>query len=592
MAPEQSAGVATAASDVYALCKVAIETFGASSPQDRLVPARLRSSLVAGLHENPNERPSVTQLCAHWRSIHRRPQRIRQVAWLASLAVALAGGTWAMAAPRDRCSDPGPLRQRWDDEQSALAEHFTQHADYGVSLWKTVAGEIDTAVAGVEKQLQALCRAPTPGAQRQLVCLEARARSTEALLDILQRPDAIEGAAQLVRALPPASTCIEAHATAPRDDAVLLELDLLRRSNDREHAEQKALEHIKALVRSGDFGTLARATTQHALMAAEAGDLDEAIVRCARAVQYAQRAGDPYALVEAYTQQAWIRGYLRGDHERGQEALASARAWLSRIDAPLLVWDLERTSGWIELGQGESRSSSAAFERAALALPAHGFDLERALAAADTGAAHSARGESQASADALGRALEALEHALGSSHPKTAAIRGQWASAAYLIGQRLAAKTAFDRAIGDLERTAPRSYALITLLNNFAGLMAAEGQVDRAIALIERAFELAKQSLGENHTTTLRISAARGSVFADAGRLSEAINALEPLVTTDDSAWLIPPLANLGRAYTQQGRRKEALQTLTRASDLVERYGIVGEQQRFVAEALEQARKK
>jgi tetratricopeptide (TPR) repeat protein len=218
------------------------------------------------------------------------------------------------------------------------------------------------------------------------------------------------------------------------------------------------------------------------------------------------------------------------------------------------------------------------------------------------------------------RALRLREASVGPEHPDIALMLTNLGACYSHAGEAARARAAFERAVAIRERTeGPRSPMLILTLNNMADGLIKSGDVDGALLYTDRAKTLAGKLLGKDNALYHATMTTRAEALAAANKLDAAhkeyddviafeLAAASPLLgatlnsratfaiaqkrwaeagalaqrsitaiegtSGKDAPDLWQPLASLGRAHLELGRRGEARTALERAIAVAEKAQI------------------
>ncbi|HEY0251257.1 MAG TPA: serine/threonine-protein kinase, partial [Kofleriaceae bacterium] len=354
MAPEQRAGVATAASDQYGLAVAIWESLTGELPAqaDRPMPRHVAKALRRGLAVEPADRfPNVAALVG---ALAADPAA-RRSRWLVIGATALAAGAAVFAFSGSRapsCKLDDSLHGVWDDDARArVATGFAAvHEPYAARAAASARTSLDRYAQALIDAKTRVCELHESEALFSLrtQCLDERKAALAAAVRTLSTPDAeiARHAQEIVDGLP---------ALAPCDDTAWLTQRVRPPTNPAVKAKVTAIEttladsatamhagKIKAAIALAQRAETESAAIDHAptrarvflaLGEAHAHLPDNAAAEAAleQAAQWAQRGRDDRAAAEAFIELVKVVGYGFGRYDEALRQAAFADATLARL---------------------------------------------------------------------------------------------------------------------------------------------------------------------------------------------------------------------------------------------------------------------
>ncbi len=611
------------------------------------LPAWIDRALRRGRDPEPDRRfASMAMLLAALRD---DPASRRRRWWVrgglaAGLGLALAGAAGVFAGP-PLCVDAGaPLAEVWGaGRRSQVAAAFARAcADEGAcppeSHARTQALLDDYAGAWAAMRASACEATHVHGVQsaalldRRMACLDQRARSLDALVDVLVAADAVvaERAPVAAAALPSLASCADvAHLTSalalPDDPGLVPRVEAARARMVEAEAQRgagrtaEALEAMRGV--EGEAGRLGyaplRAEVDLALGKMLADTDPGAGEAHLRAAYYAATAhAHPEVSALAATNLVWTIGYV-------QSRLGEADGWARQA-----------------LAETERRGTAVHVRTRALghvaSLRSEQGRYDEALALQDQALAHlgdehapslatSLRANRATTLDALGRygearaeyeaVLAAEQRLYGPRHPRLAISYGNLG----LLRVRDAPAEAVALHRQALACLAPADGGRWESLLNLSIALVASGAPEEGVVAADEALAITRRMLGPDHPHVGMCLGARASARRFAGRFEAAVDdaraALEmveraypaehdevsaaqnmlaenlvaagrpaealPWFARSLAAWerrgdtshprIVEVLVELGEALAQLGRAAEALPSFTRALEIAER---------------------
>jgi tetratricopeptide (TPR) repeat protein len=534
-------------------------------PRDRRVPTRLRRIVLRALSVRPEDRyASMDELLTALAPLPRA-----HVPWLvvagAALVVAL-GVNASRFMPRRAdlaCADP---RQRlagvWDGERKQrIGEAVAAHGPTAAAAWRETVGALDTYVAAWSQSRREVCEATRRGRQTveardlRLRCLDWQLEEVRALAALLEGGDesVIARGHLMASRLSPQDQCgdLAAPARPPRGADAEPVPDVLRAQIIR----ARVLFHagkLKDTIAAAREAAAAARTQGRRSVEAEAlhvlgtaliygGDLAAAEQALWASAAAAEAAGRDEAAANAWMELVYVLGTI-GERTPARRALAErcaeqAAAFIDRMGgSERLQAKLDLRRGTVALSAGQYAAAQSHFERAARSLGTHAPRATLLSTALEgLGEALAQQGKLAAGAETLERARALAEQESGPDHPRLGF---------YLL--------------------------------DLAGVAAAQGRHDEALARARRALELTRKE-GKAHFLAGDCLVRIGDSLAATGRWDEAIDHYRQAVAAYDQkpASARDPrragaLVRLGAALRGKGRLAEAAAEQRRALPLLE----------------------
>jgi tetratricopeptide (TPR) repeat protein len=621
LAPEQYAGApASVQTDIYAYCLTLHEALygerpfpmttiaglasakmdGApAAPSTTDVPRRIRSAVARGLAASPDDRwPSMSALLAELeRDVSGGVRKFVPAMMVGSAALLV--GTFALTDNDDACTGARRhLEGVWDD-----ARRSSLHATFENSGLSFAEGSEPQVVAALDGYAEGWVEAHTRSCERtqlgeqsaerldrSMACLDHELERMNALLDVIERGDAvaIERALPAVQELPAVSACLD----ETPDPAVPVEPALA----DAVAAERTRLAEIEALQHAGLYAealplaeVVAKqaATLDHPPLLAEAklqlgdalkdmGKLDEAEAALEEAVWLAHGAGHGAVQADGAVALVYLVG---GKGARPDEGLRWARYASAQIDKdgadPSKRSALANNRGLTLENTGDYDGAEAAFDEALALLDEAGLsNTPRAAATIDNmGVMLRKRGRYKESIATHERALELRKAAFGPEHPVVARSLSNLAAALSEDAQ-LDASEAIQRQVIEIRERAygPVHPDLAIALNNLGAVKYQRGEYTEAEALLRRVHAIRSEVMPGHPSTTMALSSVALAVEAQ-GRLDEAEALYERVLDEQEHVTardIGTTLNNLGNLYTMQRRLDDAVKVYRRALALYE----------------------
>jgi eukaryotic-like serine/threonine-protein kinase len=617
MAPEVFDGAgADAAADQFALCVSMYETIYGErpfvvnfvddvarglptrTPDDRVVPARLRDVLARGLDVEPTKRfPSLDALAAALAP----PRRARRswlaagggVAILGTAALLVAAHSSPEAAPPP-CRDVGaPFAKLWPGTRAAaIRDRFAaSRAPFADAAWRTV----DTALNAFGERWTAAatdsCVATRiRGTQSDQVlalrtaCLDRALAEADALTGLLASADrsAIERAPAAVEALPSLAECSNTTALlAPvpppneRDVAVVAAIaDKLARGRAYRDASRWSDARTIATEAVASARAIAHDPTRAAALfllgeAHEgAGAPREAEAALREAYAAAERGRDDLLAARTATELVFVVGQQQNRYKDGLEWAFHADSLLARAGGDLevasrLAGDLAN----IRYGQANYPLARELYQKAYdLRVKVSGPNSHAtARALYNVGYGAIGQGDNPAALDFTTRAIAMFEQNVGPAHPEVAHALLQLGAIQSNQGKHADALATFDRALaiaapilGDDHPDIGRMHLLR------CRVLHPLGRDDEALAACNRALPIFDRPDGDNRLLGETVTAIGDAQHA-LGHTDDALASYRRVLAIDeatfgkDSEEVASALESIASLDADAGRHADAL---------------------------------
>ena len=606
------------------------------------VPRRIRAALNQALHIDPALRFASMQRFATALRHAAEPRSYGPAMMLAALLVGGLGSALALGSADQRCTGaPAQMAGVWDDARVESIESRSNERG-GDLLWQQVRPRLnDYRDQWVDAHQQA-CEAArvreeisTAEMDQRMACLRNRRSHLSALADALDEgdPRALAHGVRATQALPDVAACSDADYVARGHFS----------ADDPETAEAIEASVAKAelaLLTSDLEGALSFSDTavQTARIADARGLADALVVQGkARVSLHDPRAHD--TLVDAYE-----RARRSGRNEAATDAAIALASlchrhpsrpdealWWSRLADLEIVRgaqpkldvrrDIDAAHALVAAGRREQAHARIEDAVEALAV-AHGDDpVKRARPLRRIAGLYGSTGRPERGLTMARQARTALVDALGADHPELRHVEMALSGLSQNVGDIDAAIAHGQRALQLAEMTfGPDHIALARNLRELARATGESGRRQDALALADRAlglshprpmavpmqatleglrsdivgdfdpragldaatraYELARDSVGEQHQLTARYLARRAELLGAMGKFDEAIELNEKaladasVVLGSDHYDLIAIHGTLAATYQMSGRLEQATHHHQRAVALSERaYG-------------------
>jgi eukaryotic-like serine/threonine-protein kinase len=617
-------------------------------PPDRDVPRWLRDLVLRGLSADPAKRfPSMDALLAPLR-------RDRRAVWRrAGVGVAVAAvagvGVWLAQPSAPACGrGEDRLAGLWDDAAKAKlrAAFDATELPYAAEAMTQVSQAIDTYLRGWSTAYHEACVATrvrgeqSPGLlDRQMACLDRRARSLRTLVQSLTVEPSLDRAVSSVGALPSTSSCraTEGHDVAPlpEGEAVRARIEVARRQVEELDTLQILGRFALAAQRLGRVDEEVRATGYLPLLAellhvravieAEIGEAEAAERTVREAIQIAAAAPDDERAAELWIALLEIIGTRQRRHDEALALRPVIEAALTRsgnsqiLHAHYLVnvaavlsdrGDVHAAEPILARAVTLSESGGDSPPDLGKALQAHGLALhrlgryrearglfERALTACEAsfgphhpcaasileglGNTLRAMGDFPTALEVLQRALAIRVAALGPAHRLVGASYRALATTESAAGRDPEAEADFRRALAIAE-TEHDHAEVVAVLNNLANLLMNRERASEAIPLYGRALDVARRSFPADHPEIGVLLLGRGEAHTGLGRHRDAeadYRAAEAQLAKRlpaEHPYHAGPLGALGQCLLAQDRPAEAIAPLEAALSVTLAHPIEG----------------
>ena len=571
MAPEQLDGVATAASDQFALAVAIWESLTEQLPFNGIdrtrppgpapLPRHVGMALRKAMSFVPAERfPDVETLVAALEVDPALRRGKRLLVGGALMAVSAAVIAFAFASTRDgpSCRFADSLKS-WDEGArarltrgfAALHEPYAERAGAGArdALDRYARSWIDHRTRACE-----LHETDTMYALRSQ-CLDERKAAFDIAVRTLSSPDAeiARHTLEIVEGLPVLTPCddtawLTQRVRPPTDPAAIAKVAVIETAL-AESATAMRAGRIKAAIALAERAVADAATVDHTPTRARAEltlgearahlpDNEGAEASLERATQWAQHARDDRALAEAFIALVKVVGYGLGRWDEALRQAAFAEATLVRL------------GGDPALGATLEYHRCAIFDQLAR-FPEAGKSCDAALAARRT----------LFGADALPTADVLILQA------RLATNQARYADAIALAKQALAIR---ERVLGS------NHPALVEALFALGHVFVRSGKLEDAEIQFERAMNLAVPTFGSDSSVVASLWAERSAIASLRGDFAAALDAIDRSTAIRERIGgpmhvdLVFNLTTRGRILDERGDFKEAIATLARALAIAE----------------------
>jgi eukaryotic-like serine/threonine-protein kinase len=589
MAPEQWRGEDTdARTDQFAFAVALWSALYRARPFGGTTTATLRSAVLAGAHARPAQPGRAPRwllpilaraLAAHpdrrWPTLTALLDQLeRRAATRRRTGIALAASvtTAALAlalAPRpvaDPCPAPdvrvaelwGPMRRAAIAQRAAAVDPA-----YGAQRFLAAARVLDPGLVAWSAMHVAACRATQVDGTQSDHLLDLRMRCLADWLDPSRQvasglatattPAEVEAAVHAVAGIPRLERCADARALAAT-------IEQPTRPADRV-ASEAILAEVKAMMvarRAGQLGlagradavlararrlghpfALSRALGVRWRIAISEQDTAGAATLLREQVEVAARAHDDEEAAKSWSFLLQIVGLYQGHPAEAKAMFPAARAAAARAGDPpeVLVHILDNESS-VLVENGEYDAALAAIAEAHRVLEAAGArrpgsPLARHLAelAQSAGEVQRVKGQLDAAAASLREALTGWDGLYG---PETVEAGAVQLDLAQLLRQRgeLADAELAGRASVRIRARAGATPALAMAQSVLSIILADRGRAAEAVALGERAIELARATMPADDATLAELVRNLAEAYAAAGQLTRALALYDEVVAT------------------------------------------------------------
>lgn len=527
----------------------------------------------------------------------------------------------------------------WDQARAASIESNLVEAPFADTAWKLIVPELDAYRERWIEGHEAVCRAAqvkreiTPEMMDlQMACLRERKRHLAALVDVVETGDrsTLANADFAVASLPAIERCRDPeyveHQGYRKDPTEVSEqiADRLAvaaarfASGDRLGAKAVAEEALSQARAVADDAGVARAELVLGRSNASLGEILEGRDHLTEAYDQARRLG----MVDVATEAAiilvrvvamdlarmdeaswWLRlaeieaeqiddPHLRGTLElaaavllneqgRGAQGLARASTAVDELRDAVgptdrFYLEAQRELGWLYYNNGDPKRGRGLLQAAATATretlgenhPANA-DHERMLAFADR-----IDGNLEGSIEHARRALALTESVLGPRHIRLAGYLESLANSVSQTGAHEEALALLDRAL-TLDRPRPISGVALATIYDRRGQTLMPFDSQKSYESFRRAYEIAREVLGEQHRTTVRYRVGAAVALVELRRLDEGTQELLIALTIGQTALgeTHPDVGymhgQLGWAYEVKGDIEKSLEYNEKALELM-----------------------
>jgi tetratricopeptide (TPR) repeat protein len=485
-----------------------------SVPRGSDVPAVLRKVVLRGLALEPGERwPSMEALLVELRRIAAPRGR----GWLAlgvgAVGMAALGlGIAHYAEVGFRCEGArAQLGGIWDQERRQAVEEaiLGTELSYAADAWTRVEPRLDAyASAWVEKHTE-ICEATSVRQEQsaevmdlRMGCLRDRRTALREAVIVMAQADEtrVRHAVELVTSLPELSRCDDVNALAaelppPEDPSVGAQVVELRERIEQVRTLRKAGVYAEAL-------EVAEAVVEQAEPLAYAPVLAEALLARGQALDHMAR----YAEEERDMERAYLLAVEHG-HRAVEAKAVTGLLWvvgnrLARYEAAL-QWG-KTALALAKLPEGEAEVEASALFGIACVLGDQGR-LEAALSHFE-------------------RALAIREQALGSDHPKVAAVLDYIGLVQLGLGRpEESALASSQRALAIREQAlGPHHPETASSLTDLGGVLLAHGHTAEALTYLQRALAINEAALVPHHPNVVQTLHSLGDVLWKQGNWEAA----------------------------------------------------------------------
>lgn len=599
MAPEQTQGNATAASDQYGLCRSLQVALGADGSRTR---KGLGAFFARGMNEDPSMRfRDMSSFACGLQAVLDRPRRVRRWLMVSVLSLIVLGSVVAFLWKNKMeptqvaaCTDAAErFAEIWGEtRQVRIGERFASLPGFGTGLWELARQHIDSYERDWVHQRTVSCQRASSKElsaveyDRRVLCLDRRRREVDRLLgaiaeadtdELLHVLDAFEVVGDVHSCLsiddePPLPSAAEAAKSVAELRLALAEIKVALRLGQHDAAQ----ERLRAL------GTQAEAVGYLPLIAEVAlaragllsGRLDfESAEEWFRQAIVAGTAGRHDRIVaEAWLGLAFLHGHHMDAFAEADNDLENGRAFLKRVSAlgelPMIY---ERNLGWLRLRQGKPEEAIEHY-LLAIELASERKDSERsrdrAMLHSDLGSAYLRAGDIEKAAQELGIAMKEMSALLGSKHPDTLTVHNNYAAL-------LQAEGKFDESIAEFLtildgfRAVDREAQAAQVLNNLGNLYSdkedwskAERTFLEAIETFESAYEGNPHSMVATAKHGLATVLFQQKRYKEAETLNLGSIALKRELLGESHSSIAIGLSSLADIYVAQGRRRDALRVV------------------------------
>jgi tetratricopeptide (TPR) repeat protein len=270
-------------------------------------------------------------------------------------------------------------------------------------------------------------------------------------------------------------------------------------------------------------------------------------------------------------------GLIRALRAERRATMAAERAWSAEVLATDRLLEVTKEKERATAAETSAKQSEAnAKEEAAIATAVKDFLQKDLLAQAEPG--NNSRNRKVTVEEVLGRAAARIAGKFAQQPKIESEIRDTIGSAYRALGDYPAAQRQLERA-WEIDRHALGEEHLNTLasMNNLASLYFDQGKFAQAEPLFVKVLEVARRVLGEEHPKTLTSISNLASLYQSQGKLAQAeplfVKVLEvaPRALGEGHPDTLHPMNGLGLLYVEQGKLAQAEPLLLKALDISRR---------------------
>ena len=501
--------------------------------------------------------------------------------------VAIGIGIASRASPPACPNDPSRWREVWDAGTRQAAE--TAIAAAGVpdapAASRRLAATLDDYTARWSAAYGRACaetQALGPAYHARSLCYELRREQVRALVAVVTaaEADVATALADPSRALDPLEPCARAQPSpASMDrlarsevDAALADVAALRWAGRVEAARDVARHALAQADAEGDVSLRSVARIELGVSLMQAGDFEPAAETLAGAYWLAEGQADRRLAARAATALVAVFGSYLEQPTRAGDWVPRAKAAVAALDVPgREAFNLENALGTLAQARGDYKTARGHYERA-VAIASDDPEITSATTAIvleNLATALEKLGRWEDAQARYDEARSALEREHGSTHPSLGRVLHNLAVFNHARGRTAAAVEAGREALAVKDATLPPEHMSIALtLQALGTILQDRNQDDEAEALLRRAERIVDAAVGREHPTMgvllvnlAEVARRRGDTEAASRRYDEAIAVLEG---TYGKAHELPLQGRAHRAtlWAERGRVDEALTEL------------------------------
>jgi len=534
-------------------------------PSQPRIPARLRKAIMRGLALEPAQRfESMEQLLAEIQAaLHPPSLQVALAAAGLAVVVVAAGGVWVGRdlvgkAKSQLCSGgAAEIAQVWSPTVSAgvQAAFAAVAPERGPEVAKVVVPTLDGYAGRWVQAHREACEATRIRGEQaegilalRMVCLERRRKELNALVRLLEHPDAalVDKAPDAVAGLSAVGQCGDVEALAavgrPEDparrekldklDEALAKVDALRIAGRYPQGKEEAVAALKTGQDLAFKPLQAQALIELGLLEDLTGDQKSAARDLQESWKLAEAGHDDVSKVRAASRLGFVIGYRQMQTEPGIGWVHLAEATLERLGTdhyPELESDVLTILGTIYLRNGSWREAIDAFQRSLVpSARCSDADLRRARTLGNMGVVRGRLGEHEEAVKSEQGAIAAFEKLRGKDHP-----------------------------------------ILIEPLENLSNDLSELGRFPEALAAADRALQLVEAKMGKDHASTADVLDYRAGIYISMGKprdaISDGLRALEIHRKNKATQAEGFSLDSIGRGQLALGKLPEAIASLERA---------------------------